>query len=172
MTQTKTSPMIAILPRLYTTDMTMLIRMAGLVLPHIFNNFLSRLDAEERRAIDKIMPITGGKKFYIKLEGSPTPPIVLELSNPPKITVMPEKDLEKNGIRGIKLRLDDVMPLTKKINMRNIVRFFWHLRGQRVTMLRIVWTFTPLLRLGKPKIKDMQQKLNASLKPLLGMFGT
>lgn len=171
MARKKASPMAGILPRLWSTDMTPLIRVAGVMMPRVLDGFLASLDEKERRAIDRVMPPGGGKMMYVQLVGSPTPPIVVEMAQPLKVTTLPEGEVRAQEIRGIRLRCNDVVLLADGLNLRNILRLSWRLRGQWITTLRLLWTFMPLLRLGRSGMRDMQAKLNARLGPLLGLLG-
>ena len=89
----KKSALAVILPRIKGTDMSPVIRMSALVLPRFFNEFLKSLNEKQKSAIDKVMPAGGEKKIYIHLVDTPTPPVVVELAQPPKISTMLEKEL-------------------------------------------------------------------------------
>ena len=75
------------------------------------------------------------------------------------------------GIRGIRLTCDDALISAGGLTASEMLKLLWHLKGQLFTMLRISWTFPPLLRLGCSEMKDMQDKLNAKTAPLLGLLG-
>ena len=171
MVEKKTPRMAAILPRLWATDMTILIKMAGIIMPRVLGSFLASLDEKERKAIDKVMPVKGGKKMYVQLLGSPTPPIVVELAQPLRMMTMSEKEVREQKIRGIRLTCDDALLAAGGMSAGAMLRLIWHLKGQLLTMLRISWTFLPLLRLGRSGLKDIQDKLNAKTAPLLGLLG-
>jgi hypothetical protein len=168
----KKSPMAEFLPRFYSFDNSLLIGMMGVMLPRILSPVIESLDEKERRAFDKVMPPTRGKWIYVQLVGSPTPPIAIELAQPLRIGTMSEEEVKREKIRGIRLKCDDAMILAEGMNARNALRFFWHLRGQWITTLRIMWGFTPLLRLGRSGMKDVQDKMNARMEPLLSLFAT
>jgi hypothetical protein len=168
----KNSPMAKFLPRLYSLDNSLLIGMMGVMLPRILGPVIESLNEKERRAFDKVMPPTGGKWIYIQLVGSPTPPIVVELAQPLRIGIMSEEEVRKEKIHGIRLKCDDALIIAEGMGARNVLRLFWHLRGQWITMMRIMWGFMPLLRLGRSGMKDIQDKMNARMGPLLGLFMT
>ena len=171
MAKKKAPPIAGILPRLWATDMTLLIKMAGIITPRLFDSFLSSLDERERKAIGKIMPAKGGKRMYVQLLGSPTPPIVVELAQPLRMMTMPEKEVREQGIRGIRLTCDDALLAAGGMTAGAMLRLLWRLKGQLLTMLRISWMFLPLLRLGRSGLKDIQDKMNAKTAPLLGLLG-
>jgi hypothetical protein len=52
-----------------------------------------------------------------------------------------------------------------------VLRLLWYLKGRVFTLLRISWTFLPLLQLGRSGLKDIQDKMNAKTAPLLGLLG-
>ncbi|MFC1924602.1 hypothetical protein ACFLXA_04490 [Chloroflexota bacterium] len=165
----KKSALAVILPRFKGTDMSIVIRMSALVLPRFFNEFLKSLDEKQRSAIDKVMPVGGEKKIYIHLVDTPTPPVVVELAQPPKISTMPEKDVNQQRIKGIRLTIDDAQLLAQSPTLGNMLKFSWRLKGQMFTMLSILWMFAPFLRLGPSGLKDMGNKLTSQSKPLLDL---
>ena len=59
----KESALAAMLPRLKTTDISPLIKMAGLILPRVLDGFLKSLDKKQKNAMDKVMPAGGKKKI-------------------------------------------------------------------------------------------------------------
>jgi len=109
--------------------------------------------------------------MYVQLLGSPTPPIVVELAQPLRMMTMSEKEVREQKIRGIRLTCDDALLAAGGMSAGAMLRLLWHLKGQLLTMLRISWTFLPLLRLGRSGLKDIQDKLNAKTAPLLGLLG-
>jgi hypothetical protein len=171
MAEKKASPIADILPRLWATDMTLLIKMSGIIVPRLFDSLLTSLDEKQRKAIDKVLPAKGGKRMYVQLVGSPTPPIVVELAQPLRMSTMPEKEVREQGMKGIRLTCDDALLAARGMNAGAMLRLLWHLKGQLLTMLRISWTFLPLLRLGRTGLKDIQDKTNAKTAPLLGLLG-
>lgn len=167
----KAPPIADVLPRLWATDMTLLIKMAGIIMPRLFDSLLASLNAKERRAIDKVLPQREGKRIYVQLLGSPTPPIVVELAQPLKMTTMSEKEVQEQGIKGVRLTCDDALLAARGLTAGGVLRLLWHLKGQLFTMLRISWSFLPLLRLGRSGLRDIQDKMNAKTAPLLGLLG-
>ena len=108
----KESAMAAMLPRLKSTDISPLIRMSGIILPRVLDGFLASLDKRQRSAFDKVMPVDGKKKIYLQLVGTPTPPIVIGMAQPVKISTMSEKEVKQQRIKGIRLTIDDIQLLT------------------------------------------------------------
>ena len=166
----KESALASLLPRLKTTDLSPLIRIASGVVPRVLDPFFKSLDEKEKSAIDKVMPPGKGKKIYVHLMDTPTPPIVVELAQPMKIGTMPEKDVKQQKIKGIRLTTDDIQLLARGRSLGNMVRLYWRLKGQMFTILGVLWMFTPLLRLGPSGLKDMGNKLTSKWKPLLDLF--
>ena len=116
------------------------------------------------------MPPGKGKKIYVHLVDTPTPPIVIELAQPMKISTIPEKDVKQQKIKGIRLTIDDILLLAKGRSLGNTLRLLWLFKGQMFTMLGIMWLFMPLLRLGPSGLREMGNKLTSKWKPLLGLF--
>ncbi len=170
MTVKKESALAAMLPRLKTTDLSPLIKMASGMVPRVLDTFFKSLDKKQKRAVDKVMPPGKGKKIYLHLTGTPTPPIVVELAQPMKISTVPEKDVKQQKIKGIRLTIDDIQLLAKGPKLGNMLKLLWRLKGQMFTILGIMWMFTPLLRLGPSGLKDMVKKLMTTAKPLLDLF--
>jgi hypothetical protein len=170
MTAKKESALAAILPRLKTTDISPLVRMASAVAPRILDPFFKSLDKKQKKAMDKVMPAGKGKKIYLHLSGTPTPPIVLELAQPLKLSTMAEREVKKQKIKGIRLTIEDIQLMAKGRNLGNMLRLLWHLKGQMFTILGILWIFAPLLRLGPSGLKDIGNKLTSRWKPLLDLF--
>jgi hypothetical protein len=166
----KESALAEILPRLKTTDISPLIKMAALILPPVFDGFLKSLDKRQRRAIDKIMPAGGEKKIYLQLVGTPTPPIVFGMAQPIRMSTMAEKDVKQQKIKGIRLTIEDIQLLAKGQSLGNLLKLLWRLKGQMCTILGILWMFAPLLRLGPSGLRDMRNKLILRWKPLLDVF--
>ena len=166
----KESALAAMLPRLKTTDISPLIKIAGLILPRVVDGFLKSLDKRQKNAMDKVMPAGGGKKIFLHLMGTPTPPIVIEMAQPMKISTMSEKEVRQQRIKGIRLTIDDIQLLAKGRTPGNMLKLFLRLKGQTFTILAILWMFAPLLRLGPSGLKDMGNKLTSKWKPLLDLF--
>jgi hypothetical protein len=166
----KSSALAAMLPRLKKTDLSPLIPMASGMVPRVLDPFFKSLDEKEKSAIDKVMPPGKGKKIYVHLRDTPTPPIVVELAQPMKIATMPEQDVKQQKIKGIWLTTDDILLLAKGRSRGNTLRLLWRFKGQMFTMLGIVWMFMPLLRLGRSGLKEMGNKMTSRWKPLLDLF--
>jgi hypothetical protein len=166
----KESALAAMLPRLKTTDISPLIKIAGLILPRVVDGFLKSLDKKQKSAMDKVMPAGGTKKIYLQLVDTPTPPIVIQLAQPMKISTMAENEVKQQRIKGIRLTIDDILLLTKGRSSGNMLKLSWRLKGQTCTILGISWMFAPLLLLGPSGLKDMGNKLTSKWKPLLDLF--
>ena len=104
----KESALAAMLPRLKTTDISPLIKIAGLILPRIVVGCLKSLDTKQRSAMDKVMPVGGKNRIYFQLVGTPTPPIVIGMAQPVKISTMSEKEVREQRIKGLTLTIDDI----------------------------------------------------------------
>jgi len=170
MAMKKESALAAMLPRLKTTDISPLVKMAGLILPLVLDGFLKKLDRRQRSAIDRVIPVGGTKKIYLQLVDTPTPPIVIGMAQPMKISTMSEKEVKQQRIKGIRLTIDDILLLTRGRTLGNMLKLFWRLKGQMFTILGILWMFAPLLRLSPSGLKDMGNKLTSKWKPLLDLF--
>lgn len=166
----KESALTAILPRLKTTDISPLIKIAGVILPRVLDGFIKSLNERQRRAIDKVMPAGGGKKIYFQLVGTPTPPIVIEMAQPVKIIIMSEKEVRQQKIKGIRLTIEDILLLSQGRSLGNMLKLSWRLKGQTFAMLSIMWMFAPLLRLGPSGLRDMRNKLASRWKPVTDLF--
>lgn len=166
----KESALAAILPRLKTTDISPLVRMASVIVPRILDPFFNSLDKKQKKAMDRVMPPGKGKKMYLHLIGTPTPPVVIELAQPMKLSTMAEKEVKQQKIKGIRLTIKDVQLLAKGLTLGNMLGLFWRLRGQTFTILGILWMFAPLLLLGPSGLKDMGNKMTSRWKPLLDLF--
>jgi hypothetical protein len=166
----KESALAAMLPRFKATDISPLIRMAGIILPRVLDGFFKSLDKKQKSAMDKVMPAGGGKKIFLHLMGTPTPPIVIEMAQPMKISTMSEKEVRQQRIKGIRLTIDDIQLLAKGRTLGNMLKLFWRLKGQTFTILGILWMFMPLLLLGPSGLRDMGNKLTSKWKPLLDLF--
>jgi len=135
-------------------------------LPNVFDNLVADFSEEQKKAIDKVLPPGGKKKLYIWLVGSATQPIVVGMAQPISITTMPERDIENQKIKGLKLELDDIMPLTKGQTLGNMLKVVWRLKGQMRTLISIGWSFMPILRLGRANFEDMKSKMTSKMEPL------
>ena len=65
---------------------------------------------------------------------------------------------------------DDIELLAKGTTPGNMLKLYWRLKLQTFTILSILWTFVPVLRLGRSGLKDMGNKLASKLKPLLDIY--
>jgi len=151
---------------LKTTNLTPMIRMSGLMVPRILGGFLPKLNEKQRGAFNKVMPVGGGKKIYIHLAGTPTPPIVIEMAQPLKMTTMSENEVKQQQIKGIRLSTEDLQVLSE----RNIVKILWRLKGQLGTMLSLSGMFMPFVKLGPGQLKDMKQKAMTHFKPMMDLM--
>ena len=93
-------------------NISILVRIGGLMLPRVLKGFLPILDEKQRSAFDKVMPVGGGKRIFIHLVGTPTPPIVIGLAQPLKMSTMREAEVKQQQIKGIKLTINDLQLLT------------------------------------------------------------
>jgi hypothetical protein len=166
----KESALGAMLPRLKNTDISPLVKVAGIMLPRILDPFFKSLDKKQKKAMDKVMPPGKGKKMYVHLTGTPTPPMVVELAQPMRLSTMAEKEVKRQKIKGIRLTVEDIQLLAKGRSLGNMLKLAWRLKGQTFTILRILWMFAPLLRLGPSELKDMGHKMTSRWKPLLDLF--
>lgn len=160
------SKLSAQLRALRTTDLSPFIRMSNVMAPRMLGVFLPKLDEKQRKAFDKAMPLGGGKRFYLHLVGTPTPPIVIEMGQPLKMSTMAQSQVKQEGIQGMRLSIDDL----KVILERRIISILWRLKGQVGAILSLSGTFFPFLLLGPRELKDMQQKAKTHFKPLLDMM--
>lgn len=168
MAENKESALATMLARLQVTDLSPLIEIAGIILPRFLDYFLESLDKKQRSAIDRVIPAGGKKKIYFQLVGSPTPPIVIEMAQPLKISTLSEKEVRQQRIRGIRLNVDDIRLLAEGRTRGKMLKFLWRLKGQMFTILCILWIFSPLLRLGRSELKDMRNELTSKWKQLGG----
>ena len=162
--------MLPQLKALKTTDLCPLIRMGGAMLPRMLKGFLASLDEKQKNAFDSVMPVGGENKIYLQLMDTPTPPIVVEMAQPPKMSTMSEDKVKQQQIKGVRLTVDDVQLLAEGITLGNILRLAWRLKGQFFTILGILWMFRPFLRLGPAGLKDLGNKTLSHFKPLLDLL--
>lgn len=148
----------------------MLIRMADLAVPRLLKGYLPALNAKQRKAIDQVMPAGGEKRIYIHLVATPTPPILIQLAQPPKLCPMPEKAVRQQGVKGIRLTVDQLQMAASDRSSGNLLKLLWSLRGQWPTLLSIGWMFMPLVCLGPKELRDMSDKMKAHMKPLLDLL--
>jgi len=163
----------AMLPQmkaLKTTDLSPLIRLSGLMVPRLINGFLPCLDQKQKSAFNKVIPVGGEKKIYLQLVGTPTPPIVIGMTQPLRMDTLSENEVMQQHIRGIRLKVDDLQLLAESRTLGNMLRLFWRLKGQTFTILGISGMFVPFLWLGSAEIKDLRNKMTTHFKPLLDLM--
>lgn len=163
----------AMLPQLRalkTTDISPLIRISGLMVPRLLNGFLPCLDQKQKSAFDKVMPLGGEKKIYVQLVGTPTPPIVIGMAQPLRMGTLPENEVMRQRIRGIRLTLDDIQPLAEGRTLGNMLKVGWRLKGQTFTILGILLMFWPFLGLGPAELRDLRSKMVTHFKPILDLL--
>lgn len=152
---------------LKTTDLSPFIRMAGMMAPRAIAVFLPKLNQKQRQAFDKMMPEGGNKKIFVQLVGTPTPPIVIGISQPLTMQVLSEKEVKDQRIRGLKLPVEKALkPLTEK----RIGKVLWLLKGQLVTLISLSGLAMPLLLLGPTELKDLKNKALTHFKPMLDLL--
>jgi len=166
----KKDAMLPQLKALKTTDLSPLIRVAGAMLPRVLNGFLASLDKKQKSAFDQVMPVGGEKKIYLQLMGTPTPPIVIGMAQPPKMSTMSENEVRQQHIKGIRLTVDDLQLLAEGQTLGNLLRLVWRLKGQTFTLLGMLGMFWPFLRLGPAELKDMGNKMTTRFKPLFDLM--
>jgi len=154
------------LKALKTFDLSPLIRMAGVMLPRTLGVFLKTLDMKQKGAFDKVMPVGGQKKFYIQLVGTPSPPIVTQMAQPLKMSVMSEDEVKNQGIKGVKLTIDDLQLIQK----RKIGKILWRLKGQIGALLSLSGMFLPFIFLGPGELKDLKKKAMTHFKPIIDLL--
>ena len=162
--------MLPQLKALKTTDISPLIRLAGVSMPRALDGFIKSLDTKQKSAFDKVMPVGGEKKIYLQLTDTPTPPIVSGMAQPMKISTMSEKEVREQKISGIKLTTDDLQLVAEGRTLGNMLRLIWRLKSQLFTILRILLIFWPFLRLGPAELRDMGNKMKSHFKPLLDLM--
>lgn len=151
---------------LKTTDLSPFIRLGGLMAPRMIGGFLETLDSKQRKAFDKVMPVNGTKKFYTQILDARTPPIVIELAQPLKMSTMTEPELKETKIKGVKFSLEDL----QVIKDGRIGKFLWRIKGQLGTLLSLSTLFFPFIMLGPSGMKDLQKKAMKHFKPLMDMM--
>jgi hypothetical protein len=166
----KSDAMLPQLKTIQTTDLSPLIRMAGAMLPRILDGFIKSLDAKQKGAFDKVLPAGGEKKIYLQLVGTPTPPVVVWLAQPMKMSTLSEKEVKAQQIKGIRLTVDDLQLLAGGLSQGTLLRLGWRLKGQAFTLLGILWMFGPMLLLGPSELRDLQDKATTRFKPLFDLL--
>ena len=158
------------LKALGTSDLSPMIRMAGLMAPRVIKAFLPGLDEKQKRAFEQVMPVGGEKKIYIQLMGTPTPPIVVGLSQPMKLRNLPESKVREQQINGMRLTIDDLQLLSDGLTLGKMLKLVWRLKGQIITILKILLMFWPFIRLGPSELKDLKEKMVTHFKPMLDLL--
>jgi hypothetical protein len=166
----KKNTMLPQLKALKTTDLSPLVRMGGVMLPRALAGFLPSLDEKQKSAFDQVMPVGGEKKMYLQVLDSPTPPIVVGMAQPLKMSTVPEDEVRQQKIRGIRLTVDDLQLLVEGLTLGNVLRLFWRLKAQLFSILCLLWMFVPFLRLGPARLKDLGNKAATHFKPLLDLL--
>ena len=158
------------LKALKQTNLSQMIKMAGVMTPRVFKSFVKTLNEKQKAAFDKIMPVGEGKKIFVHLTDTPTPPIVVELAQPMKIATVAEDKVKQQQLKGIKLTVDDLQILANGLKLGSILKFAWRIKGQLFTLVGMMKTFWPLIRLGPGELKDLQNKAMTHFKPLLDLL--
>jgi hypothetical protein len=154
------------LKALKTIDLSPFINMSGLMVPRMVNVFIETLSKKEKGVFDKVLPVGGQRKIYTHLEGTPTPPIVISLARPLKMTTMSEAEVTKQNIKGIRINIDDMDLLTEG----RMGKFLWKIKGQIGPMLGMTGVFAPFIKLGPRGLKDLKNKALIHFKPLMDMM--
>ena len=136
------------------------------MVPRMLGVFLPKLNQKERKAFDKVMPVGGGKKIFVHLVGSATPPIVVELAQPMKMTTLPVSEIEQQRLKGIRINVEDIQLLTEK----QTGKFIWRIKSQLGTILGMSSIFTPFIALGPKGILALKNKAMTHFKPLMDMI--
>lgn len=151
---------------LKTTDLTPLVRLSSLMIPRVLGTFLPTLSEKQRSAFNKVMPVGAGKRIYIHLVGTPTPPIVVEFAQPLRMTTLSENEVLQQRMKGLRLRVEDIQALSE----RRIGKIIWRLKGQLGTILSIFGMFMPILQLGPRELRDLKQRAMTHFKPLFDLM--
>jgi hypothetical protein len=147
------------------TDLSPIIKMSGLMTPKLINGFLPKLNNKQRIAFDKVMPPDGKKRFFIHLSGTPTPPIMIKMAQPLKMSVVSEEKVKNENIKGLVLTPEILQTAMEK----KYGKLIWLIKGQIGTILNLTGMFMPFVALGPKGIKDMQNKAMTHFKPLMDM---
>lgn len=161
--RSKIAPQLA---ALQTADLSALIRIGGQMLPRILNNFLPVLSEKQRAAIQQVMPEGGKKTIFIQLLHTPTPPIVVQLSQPPRLFTLTEAEVEEQHIPGLRLTVEDLQLLMD----RKMFQIVWRNKSQTGSLISFYKIFSPVVHLGSTELKDMVAKAQIHFKPLLDLL--
>lgn len=148
------------------TDLSPMILMSNLFAPRLLDNFLPKLNEKQKKAFDKAMPVGGEKKFFVHLAGTPTPPIIIQIAQPIKLSILSEDEVKRQGVKGLKLTAEDLQLAKEK----KIVRLLWRLKSQIGIFLNLSVLAVPFIRLGPGELKDMQSKAMTHFKPLFDLM--
>jgi hypothetical protein len=166
----KNDTMLPQLKALKTTDISPLVRIAGVMWPRALAGFLPSLDEKQKSAFDQVMPVGGEKKMYLQLLDTPTPPIVIGMAQPLKMSTMSEDKVRQQQIKGIRLSVDDLQLLVEGLTLGNMLRLLWRLKAQLFTLLCLLWMLVPFLRLGPARLRDLLNKAATHFKPLFDLL--
>jgi len=155
---------------LQKTDISPIIRMAGLVLPKAFKALLPELSEAQRNALCSVFPEGGNRSIYFQIVKTPTPPIVLRLSQPLVLTTATEEVIRGQGIQGIRLTIGDLQLAAKGLSAGNMMRLAWAMKGQVSSLLSIMKLFRPVLKLKRSERKDMIMRAKKHFKPVLDLL--
>ncbi|MCL1799418.1 MAG: hypothetical protein FWG23_06755 [Eggerthellaceae bacterium] len=148
-----------------------IISLSNAFTPRLIGGFLPKLSDRQRKAFDKAMPKGGKKQFYFHIQGTPTPPIVVSLAQPLFVGVMTEEQVKAEGIKGLKVPVDDIPALVASASgSGDIFAALKGLKGQTAAVLSLMSTFTPFISLGPAEIKDLQARAMKHFKPILDMM--
>jgi len=148
------------------TDLSPIVRMGGMMAPRFLGGFLPKLDEKQRAAFDKAMPKAGGRKIFIHLAGTPTPPIVIQLAQPMQMSVVSEEKVKAERIKGLTLTVEDLQLAKDK----EFGKLLWRLKGQLGTMMGLTSLATPFIKLGPKGIKEIKEKAMKHFKPLMDLM--
>ena len=138
--------------------------------PRLIGGLLPKLSDKQRKAFDKVMPKDGQKKIFFQLVGTPTPPIVVKLAQPLLIEVLSEEEVSRQGIKGIRIQVDDLPILVESASGGDIFKALKGLKGQTGAVMSLMGTFSPLVTLGPAELKDMQKRAMAHFKPFMDLL--
>ncbi len=165
-------PLMAMLSRLKTVDISSLVGLAGRLLPRMLDGWLQGLDEKQRRAVESVLPAGGQRRLYLHVVDSPTPPLVVRMARPPELGTVSERELEQRprGMRGLRMTTDDLRLLIGDRKPGSVLRLLWRLKGQTISLLGIAGMLAPLLRLGPSGLRDLGHSLTGRWKPLLDLL--
>jgi hypothetical protein len=143
------------------TNITPLIWIADKTLPRLMESYRESLNDQQRAALDQVMPVGGEKQVYFRVTDSPTPPILVTLANPPKLSTISLDAAKAQRIPGLSLTTGDLQLLADGLSLGSV----WSvLKGQVFSVPPLMRLFMPLIRLGSAQLQDMWIKLKSQLK--------